>query len=98
MGTNPLATCPCCGYRTISESFEICEICAWEYDPYRQNIDPDAGGGPNQMSLRIAQANFKRIGAKGELSLDLVRPPEEGDERDESWKPLEQKQSKSRET
>ncbi len=89
MDAHSFVTCPCCGYRTISASFEICEICAWEYDPYDQNINPDASGGPNVVSLRAAQVNFRRIGAASEIYLNLVRPPEETDERDESWKPLE---------
>jgi hypothetical protein len=86
---HPAGTCPCCGYKTISDSFEICEICAWEYDPYDQNVNPDHGGGPNRMSLREAQASFRKIGAIGELYLDLVRPPTAEDIRDPAWELLD---------
>jgi hypothetical protein len=84
----PTLTCPCCGYPTISSSYEICEICAWEYDPTGQNVDPDERGGPNPMSLREAQKSFAKIGAKGPSYLDMVRPPTAGDIRDAKWKPL----------
>jgi hypothetical protein len=84
-----LLTCPCCGYKTISDSYEICEICAWEYDPYAQNIHPDEGGGPNPMSLREAQRNFAKIGAKGEMYLDMVTAPLSEDQKDAHWHPFE---------
>ena len=80
-------TCPCCGYETISDSYEICEICAWEYDE-SQLRNPDEGGGPNPMTLREAQRNYASFGAKGERYLDMVRAPTAADRRDPQWKPL----------
>ncbi len=88
MHGSPTLTCPCCGYQVVSDSFEICKICGWEYDPYGQNINPDEGGGPNPMTLREAQRNYASFGAKGERYLDMVRAPTAGDRRHPQWKPL----------
>lgn len=68
------ATCPCCGYPTISErgAYEICSLCAWEDDgqddnPHRPEALhdlplPDAvAHGPNHdYSLTEARENFAR--------------------------------------
>jgi hypothetical protein len=60
--SNLLVTCPCCGYRSISEEFEICEVCGWEYNFFQEKHVDDAGG-PNRVSLRVAQENFQRCGS-----------------------------------
>ncbi|CAH0273161.1 CPCC family cysteine-rich protein [Peribacillus simplex] len=83
-------TCPCCGYKTLDEeppgTYDICEICFWEDDGY-QYEHPDEDGA-NYVSFREAQQNFKKIGAKGERSLHLVRKPNEKDVKDPGWNPL----------
>ncbi|MFZ6654014.1 CPCC family cysteine-rich protein [Undibacterium sp. TJN19] len=57
-----LATCPCCGYRSLEESaaYDICRVCFWEDDG---TTEFDRHSGPNHMTLRDAQQNFQRIGA-----------------------------------
>ncbi|HYF51041.1 MAG TPA: CPCC family cysteine-rich protein [Planctomycetota bacterium] len=65
--------CPCCRYKTIAADFDICPICFWENDPWQVN-HPDATGA-NSISLREAQANFKRIGASSQAALQHVRKP-----------------------
>jgi hypothetical protein len=84
-------TCPCCGYRTLSEeppgTYEICTICFWEDDAV-QSRDPDAKQGANKVSLREAQKNFIEIGASSIKVLRYIRKPKEKDEKDENWKPL----------
>lgn len=70
--------CPCCKYKTLHErgGFELCPVCFWEDDG---QDEPDAErvlGGPNgSLSLRQAQANFRRLGAMEERFGSLVRPP-----------------------
>lgn len=50
--------CPCCGYLTIDDSFEvitdICEVCFWQYDEVSQD-HPDISIGPNNVSLITAK-------------------------------------------
>lgn len=48
--------CPCCGYNTITDTYEICDICGWEHDPVQADY-PDEDGA-NRVSLRTAQRNF----------------------------------------
>lgn len=36
-------TCPCCGYKTISTTYDICDIYGWEHDPVQQE-NPDMTG------------------------------------------------------
>jgi Cysteine-rich CPCC len=75
-------TCPCCGYRTLSDStgsYEICEICGWEDDPVQLRW-PGYRGGANHESLCEAQRAF--LGARSV-------PPERPDAaRDPAWRPL----------
>lgn len=86
--------CPCCGYKTFySEpdgSFDICPVCFWEDDIVQQN-DPDFDIGANHISLRQAQRNFLEFGACRKEMLPNVRMPNEDEEKDVSWKPLERK-------
>src|SRR5689334_3656081 len=82
-------TCPCCGYRTLSEfpgSFESCEICFWEDDP-SQLLDPADGDGANGLSLMECQANFARFGACEPRCVDKVRAPRADEVRDAAWRP-----------
>jgi hypothetical protein len=82
-------TCPCCGYRTLSEfpgSYEICKVCFWEDDPV-QRLDPGFAGGANGPPLIECQVNFIRFGASEQRFLSNVRPPRE--ERDPEWRLLE---------
>jgi hypothetical protein len=87
MSETQLLACPCCGYRTISESFDICDICRWEHDPVMEE-SPDEEGGANGICLREAQRNFARFGACTEESTKYVRRPTAEDERDPNWKPI----------
>lgn len=90
--TKPKYTCPCCGYKTLDEeppgSWEICDICYWEDDPL-QFEKPNEEGGANQPSLRQAQQNFLAFGACDEECIELVRKPNEHDDKDPHWKPLD---------
>lgn len=68
------ATCPCCGYPTLSKRncYWICLICNWEDDgqddrefaPRAGYFQPDeVAGGPNaDYSLTEARLNFERHG------------------------------------
>ncbi|PET68513.1 hypothetical protein CN514_09980 [Bacillus sp. AFS001701] len=82
-------TCPCCGYKTLSEeengSYEICLMCYWE-DDYVMNENPDYWGGANHVCLRQAQRNFIRFGVSEKKYLDKV--VKGGYKKDPSWKPV----------
>ena len=84
-----LFTCPCCGYRTISGEYEICEICGWEYD-VTQHQNPNSTGA-NRVSLREAQQNYQQFGAakKEIVGSMLVRAPTSDDVRDQHWRALD---------
>ena len=81
-------TCPCCGYKTLSEeppgTFDICEVCGWE-DDYVQFNDPDYKGGANKVSLREAQRNFVKFGARDEQSQQLIKRSTIGFVKDSKW-------------
>ena len=81
-------TCPCCGYMTVDEDYDICPICWWQFDPY-QHKNPDATGA-NQISLREAQVNFRTFGAKEErvLSEKRLQQSREDFNLDECWHQL----------
>jgi len=79
--------CQCCGYWTITTSFDICRICRWEDDP-AQTKNPDDPYGANQVSLRQAQKNYAEFGACDQANLPDATRPLENDERDPDWKPL----------
>jgi hypothetical protein len=83
-------TCPCCGYNTITGTFDICNICGWEHDPVQES-DPDHDDmGPNRVTLREGQRNFVRIGGCDPRTVRHNRRPGPDDVRDPNWKPLEQ--------
>lgn len=54
----PLESCPCCGYRTLSSraNYDICSLCHWEDSGI---VDPDTYSGPNHMNLREAKEKFR---------------------------------------
>jgi len=88
-----LYTCPCCGYKTLSDwpgSYDICPICFWEDDQI-QILDPWYDGGANHPSLVEAQMNFKAFGASEPRLKEYVRPVVTADERDPEWRPVEDK-------
>jgi hypothetical protein len=88
--SDEMYTCPCCGYKTLSDqppgTYEICPICFWEDDQIQFN-DPDYEGGANKVSLKQAQNNFKEFGACEREMLKHVRKPSEQDQKDRNWKP-----------
>lgn len=66
--------CACCQYFTIEGDFDICPVCYWQKDFFQEeNIDDN--GGPNLISLREAQKNFKLFGASEKRFINLVRKP-----------------------
>lgn len=75
-------TCPCCGYRTLSEApgnYEICKVCSWE-DDGAQLLDPAYRGGANAGSLMEHQTRF----------LSSFRGPERAGARDPEWRPAQE--------
>jgi hypothetical protein len=86
----PLYTCPVCGYLVFSEpagSYDICPICFWE-DDLVQLAFPDMAGGANKVFLIEAQNNFIKFGASEQRFKGNVRNASAGDNRDESWRPI----------
>lgn len=86
---NPKITCPCCGYKTLSEerSYEICKVCYWEDDEI-QFDDPTYEGGANHASLIQAQKNFLEFGACEWEMTPFVRKPLDDEPKDENWTPI----------
>ncbi|UCH35098.1 MAG: hypothetical protein JSV65_01730 [Armatimonadota bacterium] len=84
-------TCPCCGYKTLSQPrcWDVCPICLWEDDNV-QSDEPDFYPGANKISLRQAQRNFSEFGACERRVLPCVRKPNTEDIRDPDWRPLDQ--------
>jgi hypothetical protein len=70
--------CPCCGYLTLPEeppgTFFICPVCRWE-DDNQQFDDVNLRGGANRVSLKQAQANFRRFSKSDPDRRGEVRPP-----------------------
>lgn len=83
----PRLTCPCCGYKTITDEYDICDICNWEHDCVQERY-PDDTGANGTVTLRQAQHNFLAFGACDETAVESVRPPGPDDERDPEWKLL----------
>jgi len=80
-------TCPCCGYKNITATFDICDICFWEHDLVME-ARPDEVGGANPVSLREAQANFLKYGATNREVIGFTRRPTPEDVKDPLWKPV----------
>ncbi len=85
----PLLACACCGYLTITDTYDSCGICAWVHDEY-QEAQPDDDAGPNYIALRNAQENFRLFGACDKKYVASVKPAGPDDVRDPAWKPLKQ--------
>jgi hypothetical protein len=68
-----LEACPCCGYRSLRKrgEYEICRVCFWEDDG---TTTLDGISGPNHMTLRDAQLNFRHLGAVDERARQYVLP------------------------
>lgn len=51
--------CPVCGKFTLEKegTFEICEVCGWEDDPYQRRY-PDEDYCANQMGLNKAKQTY----------------------------------------
>ena len=84
------ATCPCCGYRTLSgarAAQPVCPICWWEDDRIQLG-NPLLRGGANTVSLAEAQLYFITAGVSDPRFSAHVRPPAE-DEPDPDWRPLD---------
>ena len=79
--------CPCCGYKTIADTHEICSICKWQDDPV-QNDKLDGGPGPNLITLRQARYNFDKFGVSDKRFLDRAEKPKEDDKKNPDWKRL----------
>jgi Cysteine-rich CPCC len=83
----PCITCPCCGYKTITDEYDICALCNWEHDCFQVKY-PDATGANGHVTLREAQHNFMSFGACDRSAIQSVRASGPNDERDPDWKPL----------
>ena len=79
--------CPCCGFLTILEPYDICPICFWEYDDLGW-VYAGEPVGPNSVSLLDGQRNFVRTGSAKLHTLPHVRPPWPADIKDPLWRPL----------
>lgn len=70
--------CPCCGFRTLATrgDYEICAVCFWE-DEGQDEEDADVvyGGANGDLSLTMARANYRALGASSRRVLPHVRPP-----------------------
>ncbi|WP_037885880.1 CPCC family cysteine-rich protein [Streptomyces sp. NRRL S-646] len=83
--------CVCCGHLTMDEppgSYQICPVCFWEDDAIQLRW-PDYSGGANRPSLIEAQENYEAFGACAERSVEHVRPPEDDEPMDPSWRPID---------
>ncbi|MGW0912123.1 CPCC family cysteine-rich protein [Streptomyces sp. NPDC002784] len=83
--------CPCCGHLTLLElwTYEICEVCRWEEDPFQLRF-PHIDFGPNHgLSLIEAQANYRRTGAVAEQVRRRARPPKDDEPVDPGFRPAD---------
>ena len=81
-------TCPACGYMTTWDEYDICGVCRWERD-HLQELEPDYGGGANQLSLREAQRNVQRFGAADPRSKANACRPSESEICDPEWRRID---------
>jgi len=79
-------TCPCCGYKSITDTYDICGICRWEHDGWQQD-NPDGRGGANALSLREAQRNYRKFGVSDKRRSG-ARKPKPHETKDPDWRPL----------
>ena len=83
-------TCPCCGYRTLTEgpgAYDLCPVCFWEDDGMHED-DVASLEGPNGMTLAEGQRLYRRYGTSDLHALGKVRPPAADEPRDRNWRPL----------
>jgi len=69
--------CPCCGYLTIEEEWDVCPVCYWECvdvmpNEFWQQLADGANGG---ISLDEAKKNYLSFGACDEHMVEYVRKP-----------------------
>ena len=83
----PIVPCACCGYLTVTDNYDICEVCGWEQDSL-QVADPDSCGANDATTLRMAQKNFEAFGACDEHALKFRHGVLPAHKRDPLWKPL----------
>jgi cysteine-rich CPCC protein len=83
-----MITCPCCGYRTITQEYDFCSVCRWQHDLAQEAKPFDSEYGANPVTLKEAQSNFMAIGASAPHRLDVASLPDPDDGRDPEWKPL----------
>lgn len=55
--SSSLFVCPCCGYSTIKNLYDICQICFWQDDGVR---DQATYSSPNGFTLREGRENFEK--------------------------------------
>lgn len=70
-----LESCPCCGYRTISErgNYNICKVCWWEDDGQDNQHSESVMGGPNYgISLVKGRYNYLIYGLYDPKRTDLM--------------------------
>jgi len=68
-----MESCPCCGYRTISERNHY-EICWWEDDGQDNENAGAVMGGPNdKFSLAICRYNYLTYGVYNPKRIDLIK-------------------------
>ncbi|MGB1110469.1 MAG: CPCC family cysteine-rich protein [Gammaproteobacteria bacterium] len=83
--------CPCCGYLVFRHqpgSHSVCPICRWE-DDLGQLRFPNMPGGANTESLARSQRNFNDFGAASKRTWEQSREPNELDDRDPQWRPMD---------
>ncbi|MBC7554741.1 MAG: hydrolase [Taibaiella sp.] len=66
--------CACCGFFTISEIHDICDVCYWEEDIYQEEHIFD-NGGSNKVCLADAKQNMINFGACEIEFINFVRVP-----------------------
>jgi hypothetical protein len=84
-------TCPCCGYKTLSENgvYSICSVCYWEDDPFQSEDPTHKSGANNEISLIVGQKNYIDFGACERGMKIYVRSPLKDEPKDENWKPVQ---------
>ena len=65
--------CPCCDYFTLEARgrYTVCPVCFWEDDGSDLD-DIDRISSANHIPLRLARANFVRLGAADEAAKSFV--------------------------
>lgn len=86
---NDWLTCPCCGYKTITTTHDICDICRWEHDTSQEAHPYEDDMGPNGVTLKQGQENYLAVGACERCVADQARKPTPDDIKDPQWRPLQ---------